>query len=90
MPCSAATRVISESLERRPEWHLRAAVRLHQLTCRSCRRFRRQLELLKAALARRAAGAEPPAAEPAATLSAEARMRIRQSLSEADGPSRPE
>jgi hypothetical protein len=84
MPCTQATRVISESLDRRLPWRLRTAIRVHQWTCKGCRRFRRHIEALRAALARklREPGALPLADEP--SLSNAARERIRQRLRDAD------
>lgn len=69
--CDESTRIISEGLDRRLTFAERWAVRLHYLSCWSCRRFRRQLNLLRAAA--RAEGA-PNEASP--SLSPEARRRI--------------
>jgi len=85
MPCTRATQLISESLDRELPWRLRAAIRVHQFTCRSCRRFRTQIEALRAALARRleAEGGTPAPQTPG--LSADARERIRDALRDASG-----
>lgn len=82
MPCTQATRLISESLDRGLPWRLRVAVRVHQLSCGSCRRFRSQIEALRSALARRLEeeGGTPTAA--GAGLSDEARERMRRALRE--------
>ena len=44
--CDEASRLTSESFERRLDFHERVAMRFHVVLCRSCRRFRKQLELL--------------------------------------------
>ena len=82
MPCSEATRVISESLDRRLPWRLRAAIRAHQWTCTGCRRFRRQIEMLRSALARRLRESEMLLTTEL-SLSNEARERIRKLLHDA-------
>lgn len=70
--CDHATHLISDSFQRdltRVEWW---ALRLHQLSCRYCRRFARQIRRLEEA-AQRLAAME-------ARLSTEARRRIATSL----------
>ena len=47
LPCSEAARLSSESLDRTIPSHDRLAVRLHTLACRSCRRYRRQLLMIR-------------------------------------------
>lgn len=83
LPCHHATRLISESFERELPWHLRAAVRVHQWTCLSCRRFRRQIEFIRKALATRLreAGAVPETQ--AIELSEASRLRIERAVHEA-------
>lgn len=83
VPCREAAQLVSESLDRKLSRAERWAVRLHMLYCIACRRYRRQVFLLKAALRRPAAGCcqtEEPVV--ATELSAEARARIKRRLHE--------
>jgi hypothetical protein len=50
--CQTASRLASESLDRRLSFSERWALRLHTLICRSCRRFARQLHVLRGAVGR--------------------------------------
>ena len=83
MPCTQATRLISESLDRELPLRLRIAIRVHQLSCSGCRRYRRQIEALRAALARRLRNGAGLPSEEAAGLSPEARQRIKTVLRDA-------
>lgn len=47
--CDRAEHLASDALDRRLDFHQRAALRMHTLICRSCRHFRRQLRLLHVA-----------------------------------------
>ncbi len=51
-PCRDMTALISASLDQRLPWSQRWAFRLHILYCTSCRRYRRQVEALRAGLRR--------------------------------------
>ncbi|HWE37728.1 MAG TPA: zf-HC2 domain-containing protein [Isosphaeraceae bacterium] len=76
MPCEGFARLASESLDRdlpRPE---RWALAVHLAYCVACRRYRRQLALIRAAAERLRARDE--ADTPA--LSPEARDRLRRAL----------
>jgi hypothetical protein len=82
LTCKEASHLISEHQERPLGVRERLGLRLHLWMCAGCRRFERQMVLLRRALrllGRRAvedvAGPELPAA---------ARERIRQVLSDAD------
>jgi hypothetical protein len=61
----------------------RIEMRLHLLICPGCRRFVQQLNIIRAAFVRLWAERDPPVTEldGDVTLSAEARERIRKSLS---------
>lgn len=72
LKCDHATHLISDSYHRDLTGVERWALRLHQLSCRYCRRFARQIERLQEA-ARRLAAAD-------ARLSSDARRRIAASL----------
>ena len=47
--CEESTRLQSEALERRLSFAERWAVRLHYLSCKACRVFRRQLQFIQSA-----------------------------------------
>lgn len=84
-PCRDMSGLISASLDReltRPE---RVAVRVHTLYCGACRRFRRQVELIRALLAGWIAGLGAGDVDTATGpgLSAETRARIERAIREA-------
>jgi predicted anti-sigma-YlaC factor YlaD len=58
-------------------WRERAAVRFHLLICNHCRRFMRQMALVRSLLARRS---EPPPAEPEVQEIAQRLYRQQQGL----------
>ena len=81
--CEDATHLISDSLDRDLTLSERLAVAVHAVLCRSCRRFRQQMDLLRAASQRLAAryhagdwGPSPP------LLSEEVRQRIRRLIAD--------
>lgn len=78
--CERSSRLASESFDRDLTLTERLAMRGHELVCRSCRRFHRQLVALREAIRRRRSLASAGLPE---SLSAEARRRIMQSLNAA-------
>ena len=50
LECHESTELVSASLERQLSFAERWAVRLHAVACWSCRRFRRQIEFIRAAM----------------------------------------
>ena len=76
--CNDVSQKVSQSLDASLPFHHRMAVRLHLLMCRYCARFRRQLIMLRK-MSRHVEG-EPLAGETAATLSSEAKERIKKAL----------
>jgi predicted anti-sigma-YlaC factor YlaD len=72
-----AQTMASDYLDAQLTWRERAAVRFHLLICNHCRRFMRQLTLVRGLLARRS---EPPPAEPKVREIAERLSRQQQSL----------
>ncbi len=91
--CEEASVLTSRELDEPLGLAERLAVRSHTLVCRSCRRFRRQLLFLRAALIRGdVASLENGPGRDA--LSPEARARIERALMEAsrdhDGPGEPD
>jgi hypothetical protein len=78
--CREVSKLVSESMERRLPFGLRMQVWMHLMLCRLCAGFARQVHLLRRAARQnpeRLAGT-PSAAE--ATLSPEARERIKATL----------
>ena len=58
MPCEGMSRLTSESFDRDLGRLERLALRSHLIYCAACRRYRRQLELLRCAMRRLARDAE--------------------------------
>lgn len=48
--CKQASKLISQSLDRRLSWAERCQLKLHLIICTPCRRFARQLKLMAAAI----------------------------------------
>ena len=84
LTCDESTRLVSESLERELPAGQRWAVRLHALSCRSCRRFRRQILFLRDAVRRGGRGLGVDSLSAGESLSPAARDRIRQFLARHD------
>ncbi|MHC4695762.1 MAG: anti-sigma factor family protein [Planctomycetota bacterium] len=81
LTCEHSTRLVSQSLDGRLSRGERIAVRLHAISCRWCRRFARQINLLREALRHREQADADATGLVEAALSPEARKRIRQVLS---------
>ena len=75
--CEESTRLISDGLERDLSFVERTAVRAHFISCRSCRKFRKQLELVREEARRLGEGSVT-----GAKLSHEARQRIKRAINE--------
>lgn len=79
--CEEASVLASRELDEPLGLAERLAVRGHTLVCRSCRRFRRQLQFLRVALNRHAAATlENETGQDQDALSPEARARIERAL----------
>ena len=84
---------MSESLDGRPGRVERTALGLHLLCCPGCRRFKRQMTLLRRSLIHMRRRAQGDGAHPVLSLSPEVRERIRKTLREhqsAAGSCRPQ
>ena len=79
LTCDESARLSSEALDRDLSCVERWAVRLHAISCRSCRRFRRQVELFRNAMARYLK-IHPDKITLDQTLSTEARERIARAI----------
>jgi len=77
--CKEASRLVSQSLDRRLNWRERCALKLHLAICDACRQFSRQLGWMRTALRRFAHMAEN---DESVHLPAEAGERIRKALHE--------
>ena len=87
--CEAASELLSRELDEPLTRLDRAALRCHLLVCRSCRRFAKQIRLIREAVRRNGLLAESDSNE---CLSPEARQRITRviregSVEQADGES---
>ena len=84
--CDESSHLLSDSLDRPLTWVERLALRLHLLICRNCRRFRRQIDFIHAAMHYAAGGHadQSPPVPPSSivSLSPEARRRIAGALRE--------
>lgn len=77
LSCKQASRLLSQSLDRRLTWRERSALRLHLTICDVCRRFGRQLLLLRQATKRMISQTEQ---DEQLQLSQEAKARIANAL----------
>ena len=80
LPCREASRLASESLDRDLGTMDRLALRSHLLCCRACRRYRRQIGLLREAMRRLAPRAESGDDLPGPALPDDVRDRIERAL----------
>lgn len=90
--CERVSRSESESLDRDPPPWERMTAGAHQLYCPGCRRFRRQMRTLSAALRQLRSGREASGKLAGLFLPPDARERIRAVLKAANdrgGPSLP-
>lgn len=78
--CREMTRLASESLDHDLGRTERAALRLHVLYCRGCRRYLRQITLLKNALRGLSARVEDDRLLPGTALPDDVRDRIKRAL----------
>jgi hypothetical protein len=88
-PCERMTEFISRSMDESIPFTERLAYRLHVLYCTRCRRFRRQMRLLRAVLRECATrvGDLGDMTQPAgASLSPDAKARITAALTRGDPP----
>jgi hypothetical protein len=80
LTCREVSQLLSERQERPLGFRERWGLRLHLWLCVSCRRFERQLELLRGAMRSLRQRAEADAAAGDAGLPPDARERIRRAL----------
>lgn len=85
LTCKDASRLVSEAQERRLGLRERWGLRLHLWICDNCRRFERQVRLLRQAVRVWADRAEVDVQ--GSDLTPAARERIRKAMAERDGHS---
>lgn len=78
--CRDMSRLLSEAMDRRLAWHVRARMHAHLRICALCRAYRRQLSMLRHILRRDPARLSDEATSPHQGLSEEAKERIRRAL----------
>jgi hypothetical protein len=84
LPCEGMARLASESLDRDLGRLERLALRIHRLYCTPCRRYLRQITLLRRALRRLASRLETdgPPPLPGPSMPDDVRERIKRALDE--------
>jgi predicted anti-sigma-YlaC factor YlaD len=80
LPCEGMSRLASESLDRELGRTERIALRSHLLYCVACRRYARQIRLLRTVLRRLAERLETNQPLPGPGLTDEMRERIKRTL----------
>jgi len=76
--CKEVSRRVSESMDRKLPLYQRMLIRMHLLMCKYCARFRRQVVMLRKLC--RSHRLNENFSDPNASLSPDARERIRQAL----------
>ena len=77
LSCKEASRLISQSLDRRLSWKERFNLRLHLLICDVCKRFSYQLDLMRQAIRQMTSQAE---LDEQIKLPEDAKSRIAQAI----------
>jgi hypothetical protein len=80
LPCEGMSRLASESLDRELGLMERLALRSHLLYCTACRRYRQQLERMRATLRKLAGDVEAGVPSLGPRLPDEARERIKRAI----------
>jgi len=80
LTCREASRLISESQDRKLRLHERLGLRMHLWMCINCRRFERQISMIRRLL-RSPSNPETPDSQDAG-LPSDAQERIRQAMIE--------
>jgi len=82
LTCKEASKIVSESMERPLSLHERWSLRLHLWMCGNCRRFSRQMHLLRKTM--RSWVHRQDEANQKSNLSPDARERIRKAIAESE------
>jgi hypothetical protein len=83
LSCEEASRLTSDALDRELSRSERWALRLHLLFCHGCRRFKQQLDMIRALLSKSPDSIDRSMSEQLPQLSADRRQQIKQLLREA-------
>jgi predicted anti-sigma-YlaC factor YlaD len=83
LSCEEASHLTSDALDRELSRSEQWALRLHLLVCHACRRFKEQLDLMRALLAKSPDSLDRSMSEQLPQLSADRRQHIKQLLREA-------
>jgi len=81
LDCKHASRLVSQSMDRKLSMRERLGLRLHLLMCDACTQFSRQIALLRQAVRQWSAQVEN---DEAVKLSDDARNRILRSIQQSD------
>ena len=84
MHCRKATQLISQGMDRPLTRTEKLSLRWHLLLCTACKRYRRQLLLVRVVMRRFADWMDESTMSPDLRLSPDARDRIRQAISGRD------
>ena len=82
LTCKEVSQLVSESLDRKLPLRQRIAVRLHLFRCKICTQYREQMLFLRKAARQYAKKTEEATGLPDASLSSEARLRMKQLMNE--------
>ena len=80
LTCKEASHLVSQNQDRPLRFNERLGLRMHLWVCANCRRFERQIGLMRRLLRQSARSSETEAAD--TSLPPEARERIRQAIEE--------
>lgn len=83
--CKSLTPTLSESIDRKLSHRERVVVRLHLFTCEACKLYLEQVNFLREAIRKHEEMLENAIENSSATLSSEAKERIKKALSSSLG-----
>ena len=84
LSCKEATRLVSDSLDRKLQLRVLLLLRIHLLLCKFCTRYRKHLLFIREAIRRHPDRVERLEEPSSPSLSPEARERIKRSLTPED------
>jgi hypothetical protein len=82
--CQDTARMLSDAMDRPLSLRQRLDIKLHLMICTWCARYEKQLRFIRDVLHRQAEGLEHANPPLAASLSSDARERIKRALSQQD------
>lgn len=78
--CQDMSRLLSDAMDQSLPWHVRLRMRAHLHICALCRRYERQLTLIRAVLRKNSATLSDEDGPTTPGLTPEAKARIQQAL----------